>query len=180
MDLFWAVPDCCSGLSHLENSGRGKGAVFPSLYLISVSLSLSLSLSLALSTLSPCLYLISFLSPSILERAYGFWSLSLSLSLSLVLFFMVVLWLTLRCVTVSGDCISLYAYIRYSPDKKYRAVESWVAEWYIRWDGRNLSTATDFARTLYWRGQDCIRLFSVHMRNCGIIQIYRVWRVPNK
>ncbi len=145
---------------------------------IRLSLSLSLSLSLALSTLSPCLYLISFLSPSILERAYGFWSLSLSLSL--VLFFMVVLWLTLRCVTVSGDCISLYAYIRYSPDKKYRAVESWVAEWYIPWDGRNLSTATDFARTLYWRGQDCIRLFSVHMRNCGIIQIYRVWRVPNK
>lgn len=42
----------------------------------------------------------------------------ISLSLSLILFFMVVLWLTLRCVTVSGDCISLHATFAIVPTKK--------------------------------------------------------------
>lgn len=79
---------------------KGEGCWLSSLHLISVCLSLS--------TLSFCYYLISFLSPSILERADGF---RLSPSLSLVLFFMVVFWLTLRCVTVSVDCISLHAIV---------------------------------------------------------------------
>lgn len=169
MDLFWAMPDCCSGLSHLENSGRGRGAVFPSLHLISVCLSLSVdSFPLPLSNFIP----ITFYS----WKSRWF---PICRSLSLVLFFMVVLWLTLRCVTVSGDCISLHATFGIVLTKN---IGPWRAG---RRDGiyREMVEICQPLRILLERcicvGRTAL-LFSVHMRKCGIIQIYRVWRVPNK